>query len=101
MLNEQELADKHYEFVLNKFPGKGIRELSNGFMRNNFWLNFGKHSRTNPWDLAWNYPSYLIWAYENVHDKLPAGLREFIETFNEDIKERAKEIEDKKRNLFK
>lgn len=60
-------------------------------------LNFGKYKRQRLDIIAWNDPAYLKWAWNNIREKLPYGVKEFIrdmkDEMEEDIKNQDKQDE--------
>jgi hypothetical protein len=95
------INDKYKKWAEDRFPGKGLRPMSNGFMRENLWLRFGKYRDQHPWFILEKDPGYYLWAWENVRGKMPDMLKQFITEFSSDIKRLSEERNKKESNLFK
>lgn len=80
--------------------GSEVETLSNGFMRQNYWLAFGKHKGKQPWAVVAADPGYYIWAWENVRNKMPERLQNFIREMAPHIKAAAEAKTKKDDNLF-
>ena len=97
---EENRVDVYKKWVEDRFPGKGLRPVSNGFKRERLWLRFGKHKDQDPWVILEKDPGYFSWALRNVAAKMPPMLIDFIEVFSKDIEQKVREKEERMNKLL-